>query len=212
MRSLLFIALLAGAAHAGNNEIVIGSNVRALHSNSANALTDTSYAGGTVGFSRALDLELPYHLTLWADADANFGGTTGTMFSYIDTEVFAMSYLAGAHVRYQPFRGFAVGAGLAVGPQYESLKLVDSMSHSARDHGWGAAARASVRGEILFVDVPKLKMGFRVEYGYLAASGVELTPKQSMDDTTLHIPVTEASVGHLDLSGQYLTFGIVSQF
>ena len=33
-----------------------------------------------------------------------------------------------------------------------------------------------------------------------------------MDDTTLHIPVTEASVGHLDLSGQYLTFGIVSQF
>jgi hypothetical protein len=214
MRAILLVMLLATTASAGNDELTFGSNVRSLRSNSADAITGDALVGGGLGIGRALDLELPHHLTLWTDAGITWSGATGSMFSVIVTDLFDMTITAGTHLRYQPIHNIAVSAGVAVGAQHASLSLTDSMDHTASDTAWGGVARAAVQVDLLAVDLKRFSFGLRGEFGYLAAQGIELVPTQERTDSsdTLHIPVTEASLGHLDLSGMYANIGLVAQF
>ena len=214
MRAILIVMLLATTASAGNDELTFGSNIRALRSSSADAVTGDSLVGAALGLGRALDLELPHHLTVWSDAGIAWSGAKGSMFSVISTDVFDMTITAGAHLRYQPLHYLAASAGVAVGAQHASLSLTDSMDHTASDTAWGAVARAAVQVDALAVDLPRFSFGLRGEFGYLAAQGIELVPIQERSDSsdTLHIPVTEASLGHLDLSGIYASIALVAQF
>jgi hypothetical protein len=139
----------------------------------------------------------------WASAD-------GTMFQTLTTHMFDTMLTAGARLRYTPYRFVAVSAGLALGAQHESVQLIDS-ADNASDTGWGALARGSLQADLL-ASSQRIAFGLRFEVGYVAATGVALTPKQERSGDMLTIPVTNASIGHLDLSGPYMNIGLVAQF
>ena len=145
MRVLLLVVLLAGTAHAGDNEVSFGSTARALRSSSADAITGDSLVGGGVGIGRALGVELPRRLTLWSDAGISWSGATGTMFSVLGTDLFDTTITAGLHLRYQPIRNIGISAGVAIGAQHASLSITDTMAHTASDTAWGALALSSRR-------------------------------------------------------------------
>lgn len=213
MRALACLLALAGTAAAAPNEVTFGSNVRALPN--ADPVTPDSLAGGGLGIARRLDVvALPRHLELWADAGILWSGATGQMFQTLQTDLFDMTLTAGAHVRYHPFRAVAVSGVLAVGYEHASLSIEDTAGNVASDTGWGAVARASLQADLMVVDFPRFALGFRAELGYLKASGIELVPhgERSGDADTLYLPMQEASLGHLDLSGPYFNFGLFSQF
>lgn len=215
MRTLLCLMILAGTAHAGDNEVSFGSNARALRSSSADAVTGDSLLGGSLGFGRALHtIELPRHFTLWSDVGLTWSSASGSMFTVLATDLFDTTITAGLHVRYRPVRNVGVSAGVAIGAQHASLSITDTMDHTASDTAWGAVARASTQIDLLAVDLPRFAIGLRVELGYLFSQGIELIPTEKRTDAadTLHIPMQEASLGHLDLGGAFINIGLVSQF
>jgi hypothetical protein len=214
MRSFFIVILLAGTASAGDNEVSFESTTRSLRSSSADAITGDSLVGGGVGIGRALGVELPRHFTLWSEAGITWSGATGSMFTVLATDLFDTTITAGLHLRYQPIRNVAVSAGVAIGAQHASLSITDSMDHTASDTAWGAVARASTKIDLLAIDRPRFSIGVRAEFGYLFSQGIELVPtEQRTDDAdTLHIPMSEASLGHLDLGGAFFNIGLVSQF
>ena len=214
MRALLLSLLIAGTAYAGNSEVEFGSTARAMRSGSADAVTGDSLVGGGIDIGRKLSVDLPRRFTLWSDAGVTWSGANGTMFTVLATDLFDTTITAGLHLRYQPIRNIAVSAGVALGAQHASLSITDSMDHTASDTAWGAVARASVKLDVLAVDVPRFAFGLRVELGYLASQGIELVPTEERTDDadTLHIPMSEASLGHLDLGGGFVNIGLVSQF
>jgi hypothetical protein len=212
MRALLVLALLGTSAYAGNNEVSFGSSIRALPSSSADAITPDSMAGPAFTYARALDLDLPIDgLRLWAQASFEGGMATGTMFQTMQTDVSAVMVTAGAMLRYKVVRNVFANARVAFGGEETVLRLTDPMGNTARDHSFVGVARGSGEVDVMFVDKPRFGIGLRVEFGYLAAGGAGLVPHRTQDDT-LKIPLTEASIGHLDLSGPYATIGVMSQF
>lgn len=214
MRALLFVLLFTTpVAAAPVDELTFGSQLRGLPSSSADAVTAHSLVGGGLGLARALVLTLPTHVTLWADAGLGWAGANGAMFQTLATHLFASTLVVGAHLRYQPYRNLAVGAAVGVGAQHTSLELTDTMGHTASDTGWGAVARAGLQVDLLVVDRSSFALGLRGELGYLAASAIELTPRPDRGNgDTLHIPMQEASLGHLDLGGPIATVSVISQF
>jgi hypothetical protein len=212
--ALLFLLLAAGSAHASDNEVAFGSGTRALRSSSADAITGDSLVGVDVELARALPLELPHHLTLWADTDVAWAGATGTMFTVLSTDLFTTLLTAGLHLRYQPSRWVALSAQVAVGAEHASLSITDSTSHVASDGAWGAVARAALKLDVLAVALPRFKFGMRLDAGLIASQGIELVPtEQRTDDPdTLHIPMSEASLGRLNLGGAYLDISFITQF
>lgn len=211
MRALALL-LLAAPAAAAPYELSVGSSVRALPG--ADPVTADSLAGGGVGLGYRLELALPRHLELWGEASSLWSGATGAMFQTLTTHVFDVTLTAGAHLRYHPFKSIAIGGALAVGYQHASLSLDDTNGNTASDTAWGPVARASVQLDVLAVDLPRFALGLRGEFGYLAAAGIAMTPTEARSDSadTLHIPMQEASLGHLDLGGPFFTIGLVSQF
>jgi hypothetical protein len=213
MRALVCLALLTGTAAAAPNELTFGSNVRALPN--ADPVTPDSLAGGGLGIGRRIDaFVLPHHLELWVDAGILWSGASGQLFQTLKTDLFDMTITAGGHLRYHPFRALAVSGALAVGYEHASLSIEDTMGHTASDTAWGAVARASIQADLMVVDMHRFALGFRAELGYLKASGIELIPREgrSGDADTLYLPMQEASLGHLDLSGPYFNLGLFSQF
>jgi hypothetical protein len=210
--ALLLLAAPAASVSAAPYEISVGSSTRALPG--ADPVTADSLVGGGVGLGRRLDLDLPSHFELWAEASSLWSGATGAMFQTLTTNLFDVTLTAGAHLRYHPFRDIAIGGALALGYQHASLSIEDTMGHTASDTAWGPVARASLQLDVLAVDRPGFALGLRAELGYLAAAGIAMTPVEDRSDSsdTLHIPMQEASVGHLDLGGPFFTFGLVSQF
>lgn len=207
-----FFLLLVCSTASADTEISIGSNFRALHSPSANALTGENLGGGGFGYGHTLAVELPFGLGAWVDANAQFFGVTGTTFQSLASNIEAQLVTAGLHVRYQPWHFLGINAGVGVGAEHVDLTLVDSMAHTADDGNWGAVGRANLTIDL--VGGKRAKFGVRGELGYLAAQGVALTPKRERDgdSDTLYLPMMEASLGHLDLSGVYGGFTLFSQF
>ncbi|MFT3692081.1 MAG: hypothetical protein QM831_02990 [Kofleriaceae bacterium] len=212
MRALLILLVTGGTAMA-ENEISVGSNFRALHSSSANALSGDNLGGGGFGYAHTLGIEMPFGLTTWVDANAQFFGVDGTMFQSISTTTEAQLLTAGLHVSYHPWSWVGVNAGVGFGAEHVDLTLVDSMGNQSDDGNWGAVGRANVQVDL--VGGKRAKFGIRGELGYLAAQAVQLTPKRDRSDgdsDTIYLPVMQASLGHLDLSGVYGGFTLFSQF
>jgi hypothetical protein len=216
MRALLIslaLPLVATTAWADGHELTIGSSTRALRSSSADALTGDSLVGGSASLARAIDLRLPLdHLALWAQVGIDWGGASGTMFQTLATEVGGVALTGGARLRYTPLAHLAASAELGVGSERASVTLTDGAGHEASDHGWGGIARGALALDVLAVDTPGFVIGVRIELGYLAASGIELVPRRAQPDNTLQIPMTEASLGSLDLGGPYAHAGLLAQF
>ena len=213
MRALALLLLAAPiTAMAAPYELSAGSSVRALPG--ADPVTADSLAGGGVGLGRRIDVDLPRHLELWADASSLWSGASGAMFQTLTTHLFDVTLTAGAHVRYHAYRNVAVSGALGLGYQHASLSIKDTMDHTASDTAWGPVARASLQLDVLAVDRPDFALGLRGELGYLAAVGIPMTPTEQRSDSadTLHIPMQEASVGHLDLGGPFFTISVISQF
>ena len=64
-----------------HNEVSIGSYARALHSNSANAVTADGLFGGSLGYAREVKLGLMPRLETWATGNFAWGAADRTMFS-----------------------------------------------------------------------------------------------------------------------------------
>lgn len=209
----LFVITAATTAHAGNNELYIGENHRALHTDSANAVTDSSIAGGSLGYARALNLPVIPRLALWADASFGWGGADGMMFQTVTTEIDTLMLAVGGRARYQLHRLVVASASLDVGTSRASLVLRDSAGHSASDAGWGGMTAGALGLDLFAVNKPRFALGLRLELGYVATSSVSMTATPESDrNDSLHLQMTAASLGSLNLSGSTFAASVISQF
>ncbi|HSN29357.1 MAG TPA: hypothetical protein VLT45_23870 [Kofleriaceae bacterium] len=196
MRIALCLLLTSTAAHA-DTEIGVGTDVRALHSPSANALTDDSLFGGHVAFAHAL---LP---NLWLTGAVTFGGATGTMFE-MSTSVFQESLEAGVRARHHLAGPLAALARVDVGMSDTSVKLADPAYQTLSDHAWAPLASGALGVELAGRIDRRIDMGLRLELGYVACAPVTLAARtQVLDDGTNRLSMMQASLGSLDLSGKY---------
>lgn len=203
-------------ADANNDEIWIGGMARALRSSSANALTGANLAGGSLGIARDVgrDLGLALHpdLGLWLEAGFAGGSAEGTMFQSLSTTINAIDLTLGVAARYRLLSRITASARLALGAQRVRVAIDASGMHTY-DHAWGAMSSASAALDVFALARPPFGLGIRLEAGYLRAQAVALAPHPDDDeDDTLHLAMTSAALGHLDLSGPTFTLSLLGQF
>lgn len=207
MRIALALLLASTAAHA-DTEVSLGTDVRALHSPSANALTEDSLWGGHVTLAHAL---LP---NLWATASAGIGRATGTMFE-MSTSVVQETFTAGVRARYVLRGPLAAVARADLGLSNTDIKLEDPSYQTLSDHAWAPLASGALGLELggPIGAERRAYMAVRLELGYVACAPVELTAKSHPpDDGTIRLPMTQASLGSLDLSGKYASISWLVRF
>jgi hypothetical protein len=210
---LLTPSLLTSAAYAGNNEVSLTETRRALHTDSANAVTDDGMVNGTLGYARRIDMAIVPNLTLWATGHFGWGGTDGEMFQTMTTDVSTIWFSAGGRARYQLHRLVHATARLDVGTTRASLTLEDEMGHSASDAGWGPMSQIGAGLDLYAVNKPNFSFGLRLELGYVAMGNIDMTAKpDSQSDDTLQLQMTAAGLGGLNLSGSTFSASVVSQF
>lgn len=215
MRPHLAIALVllaTGTAAADTqNEVTMGSYVRALHSSSANAVTSDSLSGGALGYARAVDLGLLPNLRTWATIGFAGGAVEGKMFSTLTTNLSSQMFFAGGRAQYDLLRFVAVGGRLDAGPSRAGLTLTEG-SRTLHDSAWGVAATAAVSVDLRALAFSRFKLALRAELGYTLASKVELAPAEANDASTIQLEMSQASLGHLDVSGKFFSMMVASQF
>jgi hypothetical protein len=213
MRIVLALLLFSSTAYAERHEISVGGGMRALHTPSANAVTDESLGGGQYGYAHILDLDVMPDLSLWAHAGMEWGTTEGTMFQTLTTEVSMVGFTAGARARYDLHRLAVVSARLDLGTQRAAFSLRDGNGHTASDAGWGAVTSVGGSLDLFAIRMRKFALGVRFDLGYVAASGINLvaTP-ESGSEGTLKLQMTAAGLGTLDLSGATFGCSVVSRF
>lgn len=209
MRAIALL-LICSTTYAGN-ELSVGSSDRALRSSSADAVTGDSLSGGQLGFAHDLHLGLR-ELTVSATMGLWWGSANGSLFD-LATDLGQSAYLVGGRARYAVVPHIAASAGVQVGLAHTSLALTDSMDHKLSDAAWGPIATGALGLDLLAVDTPRFSLGTRIELGYVAAAAVTLAGKASHpDDGTLRLPMTQATLGQLDLSGPYAGVSLLSAF
>jgi hypothetical protein len=214
MRARLSLLLLAGAAsvaQAGNNELTLGSFDRTLRSSSANAVTTDSVGGGSLQAGRALHLGLMPDLEVWATAGLDWGGASGVMFQTMTTEIDTLGLTLGGRARYSLHARIAVSARLDVGSARNALTLTGN-GHTVSDSAWGGMMKVAAGVDLLAVAYPRFSLGLRFELGYVAATATALSPREAGDSSKIELDAMQASIGHLDLGGTYVSFAVVSQF
>ncbi|MBV8757317.1 MAG: hypothetical protein JO257_08590 [Deltaproteobacteria bacterium] len=196
MKILLSLLLATSVAHA-DTELSLGSTDRALHSSSANALTDSSLIGGQATVAHLL---LP---NVWVTGSASIGGTSGTMLQ-MTTSVVQEAFQAGVRGRYPIAGPLSAIARADAGVSNTDLTLDNASYQTLTDHGWAPLASGALGFELAGRLNPGIEMGFRFELGYVACAPVELSAKtHPADDGTIRLPMSQASLGSLDLSGKY---------
>jgi hypothetical protein len=188
MRALLALLLLTATAAAEPAHVITyGGTVRALRTDSANALTEDSLAGGQLGYEHVLGLELVPKLSLWATGLFGWGFADGTMFRTLTTEISTFTFAAGGRARYPIFHWLHGTASLDLGTTRAAIGLRDDMSHTAADSGWGVITQGKIGLELLLArEQSRFKFGIRLELGYVATSPISLTatPESGSDGTT----------------------------
>jgi hypothetical protein len=208
---VLLAAAPAPAFADSHNELSIGSFGRAMHASSANAITPDSLGGGVLGYARELALPVVPRLALWATAGLSWGGASGTMFSTLATELDTVALTLGGRARYQLHRLVAVGGRLDVGSARAKLTLREG-ARTLSDHGWGGTSTAAASVDLLALAYPRFKLGFRFELGYTATTAIALAPAEGNDASTIQLQMSQASIGHLDVGGRFVSFTAISQF
>ena len=211
--ALSLLGLLSSAASAGNNEVSISESRRALHTASANAVTEDGMVGGALAYARRVDLPIVPKLTLWATGNFGWGGTQGEMFQTMQTDVSTLMLSAGGRARYQLHRLIVATGRLDIGSARASLTLQDDAGHSASDHGWAPMTQMAAGLDLYAVNKPNFSLGIRFELGYVATGTVDMTAKpDSGSNNTLQLQMTAAGIGGLNLSGSTFAASVVSQF
>ena len=215
MRAIIILALLARAAHADvHHEAVFGSHIRALHTSSANALTDDSLAGPVFGYAYRIPLQIVPKLELWGTANMLLGFGDGEMFQTLSTNIDAFQLSGGLRARYLFWRGLvAASARVDLGAQRIAVTLADLEDHTASDTGWGATSTAALGVEVNPLALRALSVGLRAELGYVANQAIGLTAKsKGAPEGTIELDRMAASLGHLDLGGRYFSFTVTTRF
>ena len=217
MRALLALCLVSTTAHADvANEAMIGSHLRALRSDSANALTEDSLAGPTFGYARRLPIALAPDLAVWGTATMWLGFADGTMFQTLETRISLLQPAIGARAAYplwQRYVAVNANARIEAGVQRAVVSLEDAMGRSASDAGWGGTSTVALGVEIVPLTLRKFELGLRFELGYVAATGIELTPRsEGAPDDTIELDRMAASLGTLELGGRYFSFTVTTRF
>lgn len=213
LRTTLALLLVPSLAYAGNNEVSLTETARALHTDSANAVTEDNMVNGTLGYARHFDIPILPDLTLWGTASFGWGGTDGQMFQTMTTDVSTIWFSAGGRARYQLHRLVYATARLDVGTTRASLTLADEEGHSASDAGWGPMSQVGAGLDLYAINKPNFSFGLRLELGYVAMGNIDMTAKpDSESNDTLQLQMTAAGLGGLNLSGSTFSASVVSQF
>jgi len=218
MKTMIIATLLASTAFAAadnkdTHTIAAGSATRALRSNSANALTEDSLVIGGMTYGYKLPVEVIPHLAVWAEAGFGVGNTTGEMFQTLTTSIDSLELFAGGRARYELHSRLVVSGRLSLGTARQAVAIEDTMGHRASDRGWGGTTTVAGALDFLPVDNEYLGLGLRFEVGYTMASAINLiaTPERA-DDGTIKLPMADAALGDLDMSGPSIGFQILGRF
>ncbi len=212
MRAFFAVTLLlTSAVHAGNTEVSTGSYNRALRSESANAVTDDTLTGINLGAARKLHLDLFPKLDLWVTAGFVWGVAEGTLFQTMSTTVDTTGLTVGGRASYALHRYLHVSARLDLGTAQSSLQIQGN-GHTVSDTGWGGNVTTALGVDVMMVAQPRFALGFRFDLGYVAATAVALSPHDGGDASKIELDAMQASIGHLDLGGRFLSFSVISQF
>lgn len=214
MRAFLALAILLGTAasgNAGNTELTFGSYNRALRSESANAVTNDTLGGVNFGAARKLHLDLFPKLDVWTTAGFSWGTAAGTLFQTMTTEVDTLGLTLGGRARYALHRHLHVSARLDLGTARNELTITGN-GHMVSDASWGATVTTAVGLDMMMVAHPRFALGIRFDLGYIAATSVALSPREEGDPSKIELDAMQASIGHLDLGGRFLSFSVISQF
>jgi hypothetical protein len=215
MFALALLAPASAFADGGAHEISIGSNTRALRTDSANALTEDSLGGGQLGYAHAVNLPLLPGVELWATGTFGWGGAEGTMFQTMSTAIDTLSFTAGGRARYMLRRWLGATARLDLGTARASVAIRDDAGHTAADAGWGAIAQGAIGLDLVLIRprTHTFDLGVRFELGYVAASPIALTATpESGSDGTLQLEMNAAALGSLNLSGKVFAASLSSHF
>ncbi len=203
--------LTSEVAHAGDNELSLGSSTRALRTSSANAVTDESLVGGSLGYGRTLHLAPIPGVTLaamgtfaWSDAD-------GRVFQRMTTTLDTLSLSLGGRARYAIHRRLVASATLTLGMTKTSLELYEG-DHTAFASGWAPLSHVGVALDLVAVRMPRVNIALRAELGYVGAAPVNLVARPApKSDDTLQLDMSAASLGTLNLSGPVFAMSVVAE-
>ena len=213
LRTTLALLVLSSVAYAGNNELSISESRRALHTDSANAVTSDGLVGGALAYARRVDLPMIPRLTVWGTANFGWGGTSGEMFQTMHTDVSTLMLSVGGRAHYKLHRLVVATGRLDLGSARAALTLQDDAGHSATDHGWAPMTQAALGLDLYAYNKPSFSLGLRFELGYVATGSVDMTAKpDSGSNGTLQLQMTAAGLGGLNLSGSTFAASVVSQF
>jgi hypothetical protein len=211
--ALLWLTVSAAPAHAESNrhELWIGGSARALRSSSANALTDRNLGGASLGVARDLGISLVPGGGIWLEAGMTTGTADGTMFQTLLTELATLEFTGGLRARYPLHRLIIASARVDLGAQRVRLD-VSGAGTTASDHSWGPIASAGAALDLFAKASAPFGFGLRLELGYVVAPGLSLTPHRELPDDMLTLPMTDFSLGKLDLGGPTFAASFVGQF
>ena len=198
------VAAAPVTAAAPDDEVWFGGTTRALRSASANALTEDNLGGAVLGYAREV-VVLGQALALWAETGMTIDTAHGAMFQVLHTRIGVTDLTAGLRVRYQLHRRIAASARLDAGAQRAAIEISGGGA-LATDTTWGALASAALAIDLLAVAGPRFNFGVRAELGYVRAQARSIKLHSDTGSPALQLPLMDAALGELDLSGA--TFGV----
>jgi hypothetical protein len=229
-----FVCALAAAAHAQPAELAasassdsagdpgwrleFGSETRWLHDASGAAVTTDAFASTALSAARRLaTIPMPRGvLDLGVEATWTNGAATGTMFQTLATTLGDNEWLGGARAAWRLHRLVAVTGRASAGVTRTDLRVAPIEAPemaSVDDHRWGRVATASLGLELDAVHVSSFALGVGLELGYVETSAVTMHAYPSdRPDPNASIETTYASIGHVDLDGWSLRFGVHAAF
>lgn len=207
--AVLAIPASGRAERANNDELWLGAGARALATSSANAITDASLAGGSLGYARDLGLSRS-GVVMWAEGAALVGSATGSMFTSMSTRIDTAAFTGGLSARFAVRRWLVASVRAAVGVQRIELELDTGVSYE--DAAWGGIAALGGAVDLLPLTRRPFGFGFRAEASYVLARGVSLSPERPSPDEVMTLPSRDLGFGELDLSGPAFTISAIVQF
>jgi|GEM_PF-2485753 len=201
---------VASAAPGRDDELSFGGGARALRSASANALTDDNLGGVAFGYARELAVLGP-DLGVWAEAGTTIDAARGEMFQIMVARLGVVDLTAGLRVRYALHRRLSASARVSGGAQRTSVEISGNGAR-ATDSTWGAMVATTLAVDFLAVAAPRFGLGLRAELGYVRAQAQSITLHDDTASTALQLPLMDAALGRLDLSGPTLGVSLISQF
>ena len=199
--------------------IDVARTTRWLASPGAAALATGTRTGVGLDVSRRVLVIAPPvgpAIAVAALVDVDTGGLDGTMFQRLSTSLGSADFSAGVRATAKLRYHTTVGARATVGATRASLRVSDMYMAGAvpiDDAGWGSVAALAATANFEPLISPHVNLGFSVDVGYVATSGVELHAYPSdRPDANHSIDTAYASIGHLDLQGWSMRIGMNASF